>query len=181
MKRDLIKLFNECKEELDVLDIPYSDKIVAVKENSRFTRCYGRCDRTNGKYTIQIASFILDDSLDDRCCKSVIMHELVHTIDGCFNHGAKFQSYMDLIADCYGLKMGTYVDREYSQKVADAGLAPKRRKQRSYWVIGCNNCGAKWNSKRKNTSVRIINKEVKGYCTCPYCKSHDFYVFKETL
>jgi hypothetical protein len=177
MKRDLQELFKTCLEEQDVLEIPYSRNIVRVSENTRFKSTYGRCRRKpNGTYEIQIASFLLDDRLDDKVVRSTLHHEIVHTIDGCMNHGKKFMNYLNFIGDCYGLDVSARVSYERAKKVREAGLEPKRNETRYNWSMTCLGCGREWKFKKKNRSIKIQIGEMGGYCTCPYCRTDDFEV-----
>lgn len=175
--RNLKKLFNECYDKLVAIGVPVSNNIKKVSTNSRLSTTYGRCsrDRKDNSFTIQIATFLLSDKLDESIVCDTIMHELIHTCDGCFNHGKLFQRYARMVNKAYNMNIGTYVDKESVVAVRESGLQPKRKKpQKDSWVFKCINvdCNYRWEYSRKP-------KWCKGYNTtnmvvqnvrCPHCK-----------
>jgi hypothetical protein len=174
--RDLNELFTRCCEELDVIGVPYAKgKIDGVYSNSRYTRRYGNCRRLpNGHFEISIASFLLSDKItSDKIVRNTIFHELTHTCPDCFNHGKKFHEWGALISDCYDVDISTYVSKEISNTVNEAGVIKKPKNK--YEVVCCG-CGAKSYFKRKTNTVKIINGEIKGKVTCRCCHSNDFIV-----
>ena len=70
---------------------------VVYKRNSK--RFIATCSlRTvNGKqiFTISFSSFY--DRLNAQCAKTVLMHELIHSLPNCFNHGKEFKKYARLV------------------------------------------------------------------------------------
>lgn len=176
--RDLQKLFTECINELEVIDIPFSENIVRVTANNRLSSTYGKCKRVrnnNGTfdYQIEIASFLLNDSLPDKVIRSTIMHEIVHTCDGCFDHGKLFHKYGALISDCYDVEITTYVSNERMRIVEKAGVIHKRKQPKNdSWKFKCVGCGNVWQYSRKPKFVKSYEPTtmiIQG-CHCPYCK-----------
>ena len=82
------KLILDCIEKLDALNVPIS-KSITFKMNTGFSR-FGFCKRTPNRET-KFAIAINKWFEDDIAIVETIMHELVHTIDGCYNHGNKFR------------------------------------------------------------------------------------------
>ena len=94
--KDLHKLFEESMAEVRAAGITPGN-IVSVKPDSRFKSRFGQCrlcspSLTAAKYEIQIATLMLDDSIDDIKTKQVIIHEILHTCPGCLNHGAAWKA-----------------------------------------------------------------------------------------
>ena len=91
-------LIKECINELNVLNVPIS-KSISFKENTGFSR-FGFCKKTPNRdtdYAIAINKWFEDD----KAIKETIMHELIHTVYGCYNHGKKFKTYAGIInKDC---------------------------------------------------------------------------------
>lgn len=176
--RDLQKLFMKCINELKVIDIPFSSNIIKVAANSRLSSTYGRCKRTrnsNGTfdYQIEIASFLLNDNLPDKVVRSTIMHEIVHTCNGCFDHGKLFHKYGEIISDCYDVEITTYVSKECMDIVKKAGLVHKRKQPKSdSWEFQCIDCNNIWRYSRKPKFCKAYEPTtmiIQG-CRCPYCK-----------
>ena len=108
--KDLIK---NCIEKLAAINIPISQSI-SFKENTGFSR-YGFCKRTRNKdtdFTIAINKWFEKD--EDII--TTIMHELLHTIDGCYNHGKIFHNYANLIYKAYGVKVTVYGNHQLNEK-----------------------------------------------------------------
>lgn len=177
--RDLQKLFTECINELEVIDIPFSKNIVKVTANNRLSSTYGKCKRfrNNDKtfdYQIEIASFLLDERLPDKVVRSTLMHEIVHTCNGCFDHGKLFHKYGEIISDCYDVEITTYVSNERMKIVEKAGVVHKRKQPNSdSWEFKCIGCERIWRYSRKPKFLKAyepINMIVQG-CCCPYCKN----------
>lgn len=100
--KDLQKLLQECKEELDVLGIRYSTDITSLEVNKRAKNRWGQCKKNGGIYSINISERLLADDIKDKSCKQTIMHELLHTCKGCMNHGKEWTRLGKLVTDCYG-------------------------------------------------------------------------------
>ena len=112
---DLIK---ECIVKLDALNVPIS-KDILFKTNTGFSR-FGFCKKTpRGETAFVIA--INKWFEDDLGLIETIMHELVHTVDGCYNHGAKFHKIAEMINQEYNLNItvvGHYKLNEKAYKCA---------------------------------------------------------------
>ena len=162
--KDLNRLFNECYEELDAIEIPYV-KPIKITVSSRTTRRYGQCKKLFNGFEINISSFLLDDRLDDVVVKTTIIHELVHTINKCFNHGEVFKKYARLISDCYcQYDIATTATQEHEKEVNKfRELKPKEYK----YNFKCENCGQI--IKRQKNSDFV--KRYKLY-TCGNCKGN---------
>ena len=174
--RDLQMLFKRCCEELDAIGVPYSHNIKSIKANNRYVSTYGMTSHytTDDSYEIQIASFLLSDKLtDDRIVRSTIFHELVHTCDGCMNHGKLFHKYGNLISDCYDVEITTYVSKARLDAVKQAGIKPERKRIASdNWIFECIDCCERWQYKKKPSFCRQyepVSRTVLN-CNCPYCK-----------
>ena len=93
-----------------------------------------------------------------------MVHELIHTIPGCNNHGPNFKKYAGLINRHYPkYNVSTYykVDEEDSEVVSKP---PK-------YIVTCETCGAQSYFYRKCKTLDIISR-----CTCKKCKTSNFKV-----
>lgn len=48
-------------------------------------------------FDINISEAVLKDDIDKQIALEVIIHELLHTVKGCFNYGAKWIKYAEYI------------------------------------------------------------------------------------
>jgi len=76
------------------------DNILSVDFNSRLKSSLGRAirNRLTGSFRIEFSTLYFnhkDTTMND--ILSVVFHELIHTVDGCFNHGDKFNSISRLV------------------------------------------------------------------------------------
>ena len=97
---------------------------------------------------------------------SCMIHELIHTLPGCFNHGAKFKAAcakVNRMFPGYNLQRATSME-EY-------GI--KREVKPIKYVMSCGKCGATWNYRRK-PNIMDMN-EMNKYYTCA-CGAADFHL-----
>lgn len=87
--KDLMSLVAICKADLDSLGIKYG-KVRNWSVNTRAKRRLGQCKKAPfGMFDINVSEQLLKDDIDDQIALDTIMHELLHTVQGCFNHGEK--------------------------------------------------------------------------------------------
>ena len=126
MEQKLYRLFSECVNELnkigiDILNENKYGKIeisIAKRNNKRYGCC--RQEEPDGNYRIvtkvgrkrivkyerfnkhhiEISKWVME--LEDNIIKNTIMHELIHCIPYCNNHGTEFKKYAKLINLEYG-------------------------------------------------------------------------------
>ena len=92
---DLNAMLNKGKSLLDKGGIPYG-KIFGIKVNNRLSRRWGRCIRKTGSsgYWIELRKILADDTVtSEKGIMDVILHEMIHTCEGCWNHGTLFNEY----------------------------------------------------------------------------------------
>ena len=113
MKNKLLTLYNQCIKELNSIGINILDEKIFgkidISISNRSSKNYGYCkqEEPNKKYIsvrkynhrrvikyqkfnvhhIKINRWVLD--LDDKIIKNTIMHELIHCIPYCNDHGEK--------------------------------------------------------------------------------------------
>ena len=126
MEQKLNKLYLECLSELnnigiDILDEKQYGKInisISKRNNKRYGCCKQetpdpkskvivrvgrrktiRFEKFN-KHHIEISPWVMN--LEEKTIKNTIMHELIHCIPFCNNHGTEFKKYASLINKNYG-------------------------------------------------------------------------------
>lgn len=110
------KLFQDVKKELyGILPYRYTVPHIEIKN---LKSSLGRCHKIHDNYyQIQLSKYLLD--CDTQFIKNVIAHELIHTINGCFNHGYNFQRYVNLINKLfphYKIELRN-TDKQFSQNI----------------------------------------------------------------
>ena len=126
MEQKLNKLFTECIIELNKIGIDILDKnqygeisiFISKRNNKRYGCCKQKEPDDNykvvtrigrrkliryekfNKHHIEISKWVLE--LDDDIIKNTIMHELIHCMPYCNNHGTEFKKYANLINSKYG-------------------------------------------------------------------------------
>ena len=135
--RNLTKIMLTCMSELDSIGIDYSQNIARITVNHRLSRTLGRCKRNGGIFTIEIAPKVAMEDIDPRFLMNVIMHELLHTCPGCFNHGASWKSRAARV----NAKLGYHVTTtETAANMQAAGITPIGKETARYALV-CRKCG----------------------------------------
>ena len=95
--KDLMSLVEICKADLDSLGIKYG-RVSNWTVNTRAKCRLGQCRKiTAGLFDINISEALLKEDVDDQITLNTIMHELLHTVPGCFTHKGKWKLYADYV------------------------------------------------------------------------------------
>lgn len=154
---EITKLFTEVKNDAAAMALPYNPHVRYLGLD-RCTRSLGRCRRQLGRdghtpvYTITISRYI--DTLSLQEIKDVMMHELIHTIPGCFNHSAQFTRFADMIN--HKSQQIYHVQTRYKGSTFQQNTPYK-------YVIECSHCGQRLYRTRKST---ITEHPGRYRCTC---------------
>lgn len=104
--RDLQSYVINCMEKLDHIGIEYGN-VIDVEINTRAKNRWGQCKRVPGGYTINVNAALLDENIcpDDLGLENTILHELLHSCNGCLNHGDKWKNLAQKVYDEYGINI----------------------------------------------------------------------------
>lgn len=133
--KDLNLLLENAKHVFDTLDIEYGN-VTKIEVNYRAKTRWGQCRKKNGSYTININSRLLEDDILEDKVMSTVLHELLHTVNGCMNHGHKWQSLAELINDCYSC-----YDITRTTSYDFFGISREERLNDFKYTIRCEKCG----------------------------------------
>ena len=185
MEKKLNKLYRECIKELnmvgiDILDEKYYGKIdisISKRNNKRYGCCRQeepdkrykaiikrgrrkiiRYERFN-KHYIEISKWVLE--LEDNIIKNTIIHELIHCIPYCNNHGIEFKKYAKLINNTYGYDISRVGDKKKDYEKSN--LEYSEGQKYNYRVV-CKGCDQEFYRQR-------INKDFTKKYVCGKCKS----------
>ena len=85
------QLIKECLSDLESIGIKIG-KVTKYSINTRAKSRWGQCKQVgNGMYEINISAQLLQDNISDQAAKDTILHEMLHTIDGCMGHKGKWK------------------------------------------------------------------------------------------
>ena len=154
LTEELIKLLRE-------IGIPVSKNIKEIKINGRAKARLGACKKASSnmgkvEYTIEISSEILGCSKKE--ISEIIIHELLHTCKGCFNHGKKWKLYSEAVHAALGYTITRVSSYE------KLGLEKPKEKEKIKYVIKCSGCGMEFPRKRICSLVKNPSKYRCGKC-----------------
>lgn len=155
------RLLKEVKMEMDKLGIPYAKYINTIEVNTRAKRRWGLCKRTSGVFSISLSSEL--NKTNSKAIKNVIAHELIHTVNGCFNHGANFKRIANIMNKTYGYNISR------TTSATELGFSEEYHKEvvmNSKYVVTCQNCGTVSRYQRMCKTLQVLDR-----CTCGKCHS----------
>lgn len=104
---NLVKILDKALSLCDKENIPYGE-ITSITVNKRLSKAWGRCIHRSGSttYQIEVRKIIADSkTTPEKAIMEVVLHEIIHTCEGCWNHGELFKSYGSRFAK-YGYNVG---------------------------------------------------------------------------
>lgn len=170
--KDLQKLADECKAQLDAIGIKYGKVTFVI--NTRAKKRWGLC-RVVGHdtYEISIAERLLQDEVDDNAVKTTIIHELAHAADGCRN-GHKGR-WLLLVAEImkrypeYDIKRCTSL----KEKGFNEEYTPVKRLSYSYFYR-CLGCGAEAKYKKATKFTKNPNAYICIKCSGKFVTQNEY-------
>lgn len=149
----LKKTAEECMGELDSVGIPYHQPS-RMKVNTRAQKRWGQCRLLpDGHYEINISSRLLKSGSEE-ALKRVLMHELIHTCDGCMNHGALWKYYAEIVRRGLGYPITrTNTAAELGLPVMAETTTARRSESYKHRFV-CEKCGAVVMRKRESNFTR---------------------------
>ena len=128
-------------------------KISRVLVSDKSFGKFGSCRRLiNGYFVIEITDLGLHGDV-----KTTIVHELIHTVEGCFNHGPKFQEIARLLSSAYNIELGTKASKNEME------LSKEYRIAKAKYVIRCKKCGQIITRQR---ATRLVKLPMTYRCGC---------------
>ncbi len=176
----LNQLYLECIEELKNIGINFANKEIDIKLSNRAQKRYGCCKpeipnekykkitrkgfryiikyENYQKYTVEISPWVLE--LNEDIIKNTIIHELIHCLPYCTNHGKEFKQYAEIINE----KLGYNITRTGNKQedYQKSNLIYEEDKDYKY-IIKCKECGQTFYRKR-------LNKNFTKHYRCGKCK-----------
>lgn len=157
--KDLNSLLAKALAMCDSVGIPYG-KIVRIELNNRLSRSWGRCLTKDYKhYWIEIqGKFAKDEFSTDEAVIAVIIHEIIHTCEGCWNHGENFLAYGNKITEKYGIKVSA------SDSAENLTINVIEWKNSARYEVKCVKCGYSICNDRMNKVIRYPSNYTHTGC-----------------
>lgn len=151
--RDLKAVYSECIAEVVNAGI-VPGNIVSVTVNTRAVNRLGQCRRRYNNYHINISSMLLSDSVPIEILKNTIIHEILHSCNGCMNHGETWLR-LAAIMNARGYKVETTAKADTMQYI--------ERPKAAYTIV-CEHCGQTITRYRRSDLVKNISNYKCGAC-----------------
>lgn len=161
--KDLNKIGRQCIANLNAIGI-YPNEISEFKVNSRAKRIFGQASLTNGKYTIEINAILLREECPEYGLLDTLYHELLHCVNGCMNHGKKWQDLADLVNDCYNMNISRTSTLEETYGNYASVIIAERKEELKVFRCQCDRCGRIY-SKKGYRAPKWYAHPNKFYCT----------------
>ena len=156
--KDLNDIANNCMRKLDALGIRYGT-IVRLDVNRRAKKRWGQCRTEPGHaFSININQRLLQDDVPMKAIEETMLHELIHTCDGCMDHGAKWRAIVAKVNQAYGYN----IKRANSSEDKMIDYAPEEPDTK--YKIVCLGCGHVINRSRMSSFVKYY-----GNYRCSAC------------
>ena len=142
------KRYGCCKQELPEKSTKYYEKI----RNKRYIK-YAKYN----KHTIEISKWVME--LDDNIIKNTIIHELIHCMPYCSNHGEQFKKYAGYI----NTKLGYNISRVGNKKddLKKSNVEYNEEIKYNYMVV-CEKCNQTFY--RQRIKRNLITRYRCGKC-----------------
>lgn len=138
--RDLEKIGRECIRDLEAINYEFPKRIRFIA-SGRMKKTWGTCTTYLSRdYTdIKIATFLLQDDVEEKQLRQTIYHELAHAIDNNeHGHDREWKMIADDISDCYNMDIQRYCTKEEITSLKSTEMYKDLRKK---YVCRCNSCG----------------------------------------
>ena len=158
MEEKLKRLYKECIDELNKIGIDFYGKDINRCISKRNNKRYGCCkpeipdeDYKNitrkgfryiikydnyKKYTIEISKWVME--LDEKMIKNTIIHELLHCLPYCNNHGKYFKKYANLINKELGYNISRVGNKKEDLEKSNLDYT---KNENFKYKIECKKCG----------------------------------------
>ena len=163
-------LINRAINELKSVNIT-AGNIIDYEIAPAQRKYWGQCKRTPNGYIIRINALLLDESISDKITMDTVMHEVIHTVNECFNHGKVFKKIAALVNNKYGYNI------KRISSATEMGFSEQSVIETYKYSVTCKCCGETSYYNRKSKVINsILNNE--GRYICSKCKSNQLEVKK---
>ena len=174
MEEQLHNIYIQCLQELKNIgiDLRQKDKIgeILITINNKSKKRYGVCKQEEpdistryiekkgkrkyikyakyNKHRIEISAWVMQ--LDESIVKNTIIHELIHCIPNCNNHGKMFKKYASYIKSKLGYDIKSCGNKKEDYKKSNI----EYNEQTNYkYIIRCKKCVQIYYRQRRNKNL----------------------------
>lgn len=156
----LQEIFYKVRNDLVKAGIPVSDSINPLIKISRAKRKWGSCklllNKSSYKFEISISEICFKEPDYIRFISNTMAHELIHTVNKCFNHGEYFKIYSNL-----AIKAGYTITTTSKSSVVKS---EKDKYNEAKHILKCTKCGEMYYRFRFPKRKGYINRIRCGVC-----------------
>lgn len=161
--RDLKKYTRECIEELKGIGI-FPGNILGLEINTRAKKRLGSCTPKYGKgrniigYDISVNGILLDERYPEKALKNTIIHELLHSCEGCMSHRNRWKELAEKVRRELGYDIQRLSSKDHEGIPFEAGS------QKPRYMLQCQKCGQIYTRKRCSKVVQHPERYLCGKC-----------------
>ncbi len=157
--KDLQKLVAVCIADLDSVGIR-PGVVEQWSINTRAKCRWGQCERLPlGAFHISIAACLLQNGVSEQAAKDTIVHELLHTVRGCHDHGKRWKALAQ--------RVNTLLPQYRIQRTAtyeEKGLPSTPREHIARYAVRCTACGKVYTRERSSRLIQHPEAYRCGLC-----------------
>lgn len=141
-QKDLDQILQEAIEQIEDVGIDLKkEKISPQVRISKATSYFGQCKRQGDEFLISISKYHLSNPR--QAILETMIHEVLHTVEGCFNHGNRWKAVVGRVNRRYGYSIAR-VGSMNSEVQLDTPVSATK------YVIVCKSCGFEYKRSRKS-------------------------------
>jgi predicted SprT family Zn-dependent metalloprotease len=143
--KDVYKMRKEVEQELKDSAIPFTKNYI-FSFNPRLKRALGRAKRKGNLMYVELSTLLYKDPIKMR---DILVHELLHTVPGCMNHGKLWKQYAEVI----NFNSGYNVKRCYDTESLNSELQNELVRVKNYKVV-CQKCDKIYTYQKQSKVVK---------------------------
>ena len=117
---------------------------------------FGRCTHTGSNFEIRISKYIMNNPEKD--LMQTIVHEVLHSVPGCMNHGAQWKKAAEIMNKAKGYDISRLTS------TSAANLTKEHQAVLTRYVVACADCGNEIYRQRKSKLINYPELYTCGVC-----------------
>ena len=140
-------------EDVGIVPGEIDKELLLTNGTSEFGRC---TKKPNGSFTIHISKHIVN--IEEEDLMEVLVHEVLHSVDGCMNHGPLWRKAADIMNE----KKGYNISR--TTKSSNMNLTSEHQAILKRYAVTCVGCGSTLHRQRKSKLINYPELYTCGAC-----------------
>lgn len=117
---------------------------------------FGRCTRNATNFEIRISKYIMNNTEED--LMQTLVHEVLHSVAGCMNHGAQWKKVADIMNKAKGYDISRLTS------ISAANLTSEHQAVLTKYVVVCVDCRNELYRQRKSKLINYPELYTCGAC-----------------